>query len=84
MPVEHRALKGDGDMIEAQHAAVGAGGEGFRLLDRGCEARHASGNNPMSSLVRNRSLTTISTEAATMAWVVARPTPCVPPLADQP
>ena len=33
---------------------------------------------------RIKSRIKISTEAATIAWVVARPTPCVPPVVRKP
>jgi len=39
---------------------------------------------PIRNLVMKKSTTTMSTEATTMAWVVARPTPSVPPVVCSP
>ena len=49
--------------------------------------RSSSIDGPSSTISRrvtNRSTARMSTLAATTAWVVARPTPCVPPLALSP
>ena len=77
------AVEGEGDVAQD---FVPAQGEPDAV-----EANHLFGHHqPISSLIQSsvlvmkRLLTRISTDAATTAWVVARPTPRVPPRAFKP
>src|SRR5262249_10309194 len=64
-------VEGDADVLEAQHGMV-------RIL------RHHPPLGPMNTLVSSRSMRKIRTVATTIACVVERPTPCVPPVVRRP
>src|SRR5882724_1755553 len=68
------AVKGHAHMLELQN--------GLRAV-RGHQGADAS--SPLVKMrVRKNVSTKISTDAITTAWVVALPTPCVPPVARRP
>ena len=61
-----------------------AAGAGMSSGSVGADIVYRYPNRVMSSFVTKKSVTRIITEATTTAWVVERPTPCVPPRVDMP
>ncbi len=73
--VEHdEVVEGDGDVFEVNDDIFGLERFGHQWILK----------KAISRRVKKKFTTRVSTDAATTACVVARPTPCVPPLACRP
>ena len=85
-------VEGDGDVFEFDHGEFDHGSLVAGRAD-GCGAGSGDGCGhgrvqlpkiPIMARVTSRSTTMIKTEETTTAWVVARPTPWVPPVVFMP
>ena len=77
------SVEGDGNVVEDDHRVGGRGSCRFDLrIGRGCHRYRPK--SPIMKRLMTKSEAMISTEETTTAWVVERPTPCVPPLVFMP